>query len=948
NKMNNYLLGIALLNCYFLISYQQSTTVSINSTINYESIPYCDEISTFKPSNTTQSISSTTQNSTGFSRTNITFINTSPTTTSSHLTTSVSKKPSPSKTKRIFIFKLNFSLPRTSKRQSASFLSSLQLIVENSFKAEIGQNVTVSTNISSSNTLSSSVDIQVERTFVEENLISLDNFTAQKALGIMTSSRTFSQIITSSNASGLILETTQSNLRVSSVEIIENPDGSIVQTQCEPLSVSTISSSPNCTTTNTTLANTSTAKTSQFTFSKSTVTQTSISSLTTSAAKFSQSTTPESTRYQNTTTDTTSFLFSNSTGIFTTLNNTIQTKFSNITSMTSTSQSFKTTTISNTISKENSTTSTTIKTSTNFKTTPTVNTQETTIEITTSKNSQITTSLISSTSSKVLEITTSTTNTANPLTIQPTTLPRSDLIEVVTLIEISGGLSLSLSITITGRQIQIGNVNLFLLDSAIQEIIKSEFSTGGKISTKIVSGETVIVIDISSTSNSNSELGPKLKNIIESIDSNRTALKSLAPSGVVLKIDSRKFLITANQTVFVGGSKTTMTSCSKILENEMKCIKQSFDKNGNLNSTINSTINVQIAAENLALNSFENINILLNEDLNSLIEPIHIAGPTIFCLIKTHPLNIVNRKALLSFNLWARKCDNYRYTTLLPEHLRGPNYTHSETIEAFNNFYMIQPKGLVKETHDNLTFKMYNSMIYVYEKFPKYDWYYITDDDAYLNVKNLKEFLRDKSWNESITYGYNFNFHIKDGFHGGGPGFVISYAAMESIVKEMQKDIRNCPNTGTDDLDINHCIRNYNGKIGKSIDEKGRERFLGFHLMTHFKGEITDWIRECSQNVQRGGLDCCADQLIASHQKNPKDMFRLDLAFEFIRNISSLYEDYFGQSKSILIKDIIKMYLLIDDIESDQNNFVNYEKFLQFSKTKLSDFTHKKNVTFNC
>ncbi|CAF1007417.1 unnamed protein product [Brachionus calyciflorus] len=321
---------------------------------------------------------------------------------------------------------------------------------------------------------------------------------------------------------------------------------------------------------------------------------------------------------------------------------------------------------------------------------------------------------------------------------------------------------------------------------------------------------------------------------------------------------------------------------------------------------------------------------------------------SVFCLIKTHPGNLVNKKALLSYELWGSKCDNYRYTTLLPENLRSKNYTNTQTIEAFEDIYMIQPKGLVKETHDNLTFKMYNSMIYVYEKFPKYDWYYISDDDAYLDVKNLKEFLRDKSWNEPITYGFNLNYNIKNGFHGGGPGFVISNAALESIVKEMQKDIKNCPDEGVDDVDISHCIRNYNGKIGKSIDERGRERFLGFHLMTHFRGEITDWIRECSQNVQRGGLDCCADQLIASHQRNPKDMLRLHLAFEFIRNISSLYEDYFGQNKSILFKDIIKMYLLIDDIESDQNNFYKYDKFLEFSKIEITDFLHRKNKTYKC
>ncbi|CAF0928685.1 unnamed protein product [Brachionus calyciflorus] len=303
------------------------------------------------------------------------------------------------------------------------------------------------------------------------------------------------------------------------------------------------------------------------------------------------------------------------------------------------------------------------------------------------------------------------------------------------------------------------------------------------------------------------------------------------------------------------------------------------------------------------------------------------SSPTIFCLIKTHPGNLKTIKPFVSYRIWARKCDNYRFTTLLPEHLRGPNYTNSETIEAYDKFYMIQPKGLKKEHHDTLTIKMYNSMIYVYEKFPKYDWYYITDDDAYLNVKNLKEFLRDKSWNESITYGYNFKVHIKDGFHGGGPGFVISYAALETIVKAMQINIKNCPDTGVDDLDINHCIRNYNGKIGKSIDEKGRERFLGFSVDVHFSGNYPDWTESYAQNPPRGGLDCCSDQLIAAHQRNAKDIFRIDFAMEMNQRISLMYKKYFNIDKKVTFKNIIKSFVLLGDLDLDTNEFKDLIKF---------------------
>lgn len=34
--------------------------------------------------------------------------------------------------------------------------------------------------------------------------------------------------------------------------------------------------------------------------------------------------------------------------------------------------------------------------------------------------------------------------------------------------------------------------------------------------------------------------------------------------------------------------------------------------------------------------------------------------PSIFCIIKTHPNNIAKKKSQTVFNVWGRKCDNYR------------------------------------------------------------------------------------------------------------------------------------------------------------------------------------------------------------------------------------------------------------------------------------------------
>ncbi|RNA10231.1 glyco -N-acetylgalactosamine 3-beta-galactosyltransferase 1-like isoform X3, partial [Brachionus plicatilis] len=334
----------------------------------------------------------------------------------------------------------------------------------------------------------------------------------------------------------------------------------------------------------------------------------------------------------------------------------------------------------------------------------------------------------------------------------------------------------------------------------------------------------------------------------------------------------------------------------------------------------------------LILFGFETLNSVLGEqentfNLKSELNKIdsNKTSPTVFCLIKTHPKNIKINKTLNIYRVWAHKCDNYRFVTLLPEHLRPKNV--SETIEVFENFYMIQPKGLIRETHSNLTLKIYYSMIYIYKNLPSYDWYYIVDDDAYVNLANLKEFLKDKPSNISITYGYNFRVIVKGGYHSGGPGYVLSNAAFSTITKAMIEKVSNCPNRGIDDVDINACVRKYKGIKGKSIDQFGRERFLVLGLMTHFQGSYPKWLYGYGENSPQKGLNCCSDSLIAVHYMSPRDVFRLDLAIEVHKNVLKLYDEYQRLKIPITFKNIIKNYILLGDIEKNSNKFKDLINF---------------------
>lgn len=215
-------------------------------------------------------------------------------------------------------------------------------------------------------------------------------------------------------------------------------------------------------------------------------------------------------------------------------------------------------------------------------------------------------------------------------------------------------------------------------------------------------------------------------------------------------------------------------------------------------------------------------------------------------MVKTHPDNLKSEQALNAYKIWVRKCDNYRFVTLLPKDLVPKESDPNEPIEVLDKFYMVQPERYAFETHDNLTYKLYSSIKYVYSKFPNYDWYHISDDDAYVNLNNFRTFLYDKNPAWPITYGFEFKTIVPGGYHSGGPGYVLSNEAFKRIGLTLTRNISECPNSGVDDIDANACLRQLNVSMGVSVDKRNRQRFLSLDLGSHFFGDYPDWMYEYS------------------------------------------------------------------------------------------------------
>lgn len=225
-------------------------------------------------------------------------------------------------------------------------------------------------------------------------------------------------------------------------------------------------------------------------------------------------------------------------------------------------------------------------------------------------------------------------------------------------------------------------------------------------------------------------------------------------------------------------------------------------------------------------------------------------GDRIFCMILTKPDNF-DSKARTTYQTWAHKCDLHRYITVIPEKYRGQSSTFkpNSSLELSQNLNFLQPEGLIAENYSKLTTKVLLAMKDIYDRYrDKFDWFLKADDDTFVFMDNLHDFVRIRNTSASVTYGYNFKVIVEKGYHSGGGGYLLTKEAFTRLGKKLSEDMSFCPNSGIEDVDIARCLRKLKVVPEKSIDECGRERFHPLDIDIHLKGAIPAWLNTYAEN----------------------------------------------------------------------------------------------------
>lgn len=182
-------------------------------------------------------------------------------------------------------------------------------------------------------------------------------------------------------------------------------------------------------------------------------------------------------------------------------------------------------------------------------------------------------------------------------------------------------------------------------------------------------------------------------------------------------------------------------------------------------------------------------------------------SPTIFCAIMTQDKTYYSRAVYVN-NTWARRCTKYIFVVSRPE--------------VQMDLPLLQFD--IPEAKSQLLRKSIKTFEYVYtHHINDADWFIKADDDTYIIMENLQDFLRDKNPADKVFYGQEVRSSNRSySYTTGGAGYVLSKEALKTFGKQS----RECERIGgREDSRLSNCLQNLGVKLINGVDSLGRNLF---------------------------------------------------------------------------------------------------------------------------
>ena len=180
-------------------------------------------------------------------------------------------------------------------------------------------------------------------------------------------------------------------------------------------------------------------------------------------------------------------------------------------------------------------------------------------------------------------------------------------------------------------------------------------------------------------------------------------------------------------------------------------------------------------------------------------------------MIITMPQNL-DKKAVHVKHTWGKRCDVLLFMSSV----------ENDTFPTI---------GLnVSEGRDHLVAKVMQGFQYVVANyFDAADWFMKADDDTYVIMENLRHLLSKENSETPVFFGSKFKPGSREPYLAGGPGYVLSKAALNRFAEATKNDSSNYPRDGTtEDITITRFLHRIGVHYGNTTDSSGRTLFHHF------------------------------------------------------------------------------------------------------------------------
>ena len=299
--------------------------------------------------------------------------------------------------------------------------------------------------------------------------------------------------------------------------------------------------------------------------------------------------------------------------------------------------------------------------------------------------------------------------------------------------------------------------------------------------------------------------------------------------------------------------------------------------------------------------------------------------PTIFCFVNTISVHHETRAQAVA-ETWGQRCDKLMFFSNITDQIVVGAGTKKEL--RYDVIKMDVPAD-----HDHLWQKHKATLRYVHKHFRhEYDWFYKADDDAYVIMENLRQYLRRPEImqtykQEPMQMGHRFNmtqdlvsYFVVDKsletiwrsrwdrwmFNSGGPGYIMNRLYLDAIVRTLPE--WTCLSDQysemvPDDASISYCMMWYDVFPWDTRDLQGRERWHAYsprHIFFADPNQSDYWYVKYHQHIGgvRPGEESAAPDSVAFHYITPQLMYHLERTLylcrtgDDVRDIAAFNEKY--------------------------------------------------------